>query len=832
MHLSRQTARELPSFIEDPDFDAGRGLRLAGALRLPVLRDGAPVPSFVPGWRPDGLSLLFYPTAILQFRHVAGGSAYWLLDAGFAYLGSDVRELPDRARAGVARRVASIAAFLNGLGEDSIPYRIPDDVTSFLMLAEATRREILASFGHSWPTRCEGAASAHTVPAASFVSTVRTDATTGRHFVGAERGRELLARREPVILQPGWRIACVSSLFFPVFVADLRHEDGRTAYWFFDRHGGYIIDRWDLLPEPHRSTVAAYAATMLEDLWQDIVAHPGDRTRDHVAAFLALPASARHAIFDLRHSPPDPAAATATWTLTDPPSETTAYVAQTEAGAALLQRGALERALSRNLQGQNIVLANEGRVSWPSVVDSGELEASGFALLLDSLCFAYRVQDLQRGFTFYVIAYGGHFRTFGIYLPENNLLVARDAAALRSMLEYHPDYRLHLLRHAVDLGDAMLEGFGKPQGAIYHSFRGHAAMQIGHFIWQDLSGVSALLDGLRPGRVPSFLVPDSDRKPEIFGPIDAIFPGLQGHVVRTDGCFASLLPALYREHARVIKATSMFVPRAVGSAVLAAYKASPALRALVARCHDTRRTAGLVVLVGLRMGNRTFVDMRSSAMALIDVVIDACPDAVIVIDGQNADPDAVYDSWGDSAAPENRFLRQEIDIARELAEHAAARGVTLINVIGRPIAESVLWCDAADFFVAPWGAALAKYRWICSKPGLVVTGRWNLLHRSDLAIYHGEAFNERPAAMWFNEAGTVEDVVDAGEADVTRLERSNFRVDMAALQRQLVALLKQSRAAIPDHDAGTPAASEGMERRRQGALPLDPIKGKPLKNLV
>ena len=34
-----------------------------------------------------------------------------------------------------------------------------------------------------------------------------------------------------------------------------------------------------------------------------------------------------------------------------------------------------------------------------------------------------------------------------------------------------------------------------------------------------------------------------------------------------------------------------------------------------------------------------------------------------------------------------------------------------------------------------WGAGLAKYRWVCNKPGLLLTGEWNLRHREDLHIY-------------------------------------------------------------------------------------------------
>lgn len=93
--------------------------------------------------------------------------------------------------------------------------------------------------------------------------------------------------------------------------------------------------------------------------------------------------------------------------------------------------------------------------------------------------------------------------------------------------------------------------------------------------------------------------------------------------------------------------------------------------------------------------------------------------------------------------------------------------------------------------MAPWGAALAKYRWVCNKQGLVITGRWNLENRRDLSIYHGHLFNEDPSEMWLNDPQTVEDITDPGETNWSRIERSNFKVNFEAIQEQAIRLIKE-----------------------------------------
>ena len=798
MHLTRQKARSLPTFIENPDFDPVEGIALDSSFRIILRLNGNPVSMPVPGWTLQGISLLFYPTVILQFGGANDEISYWYLDATFTFICSNVAELQERVRTRIGQKMAMIACFLGGISDEAMPCRTPDNVQSFLRLSGKIRQEILTFFGYS---HFEGTLNSVAGDDFHGFTTASMNVLDGRHYVGLEPRNELRMGGGPVSLVPGWRISSLSSLFFPLFVADLRHNDGGVAHWLFDSQGNHLCDNWKLLSESNTAILAIYAVAILGDLWDDFVVGPSDRTFDHVNGFLDLPAGIRHAIFDLYCSLTRLTPATAIWTTTEIPSETKAYIAQTERGTALLDRNHVDNAISRSIQDQNVILANDGIISWPSPINGSELASSGFAFMVDELCFAYQVKDVEAGLTFYVVAALDHFRTFSLYFPENDLLVAKDPAILLEVQRYK-NFRLHLLNHVLNFGAAIQAGKGKPVGELFHAFRGRSAIHIGHFIWQDLSGIHDFLDRVRPDRVPRFLVLESSFKPEIYGPLDTLFPALENKVERLTEAFSDILPGIYKDNQRIFKATSMHVPGNVGKSILSGYKASPSYHHLVLDCQKVREDSDILVLIGLRMGNRTIVDIEAFSITLIAAIYDQFRNAVIIIDGQNTSEEVTYGSFGDTPASQDNFLNQELEIARTLARYASMRGRRLINNIGRPIVESLLWCDASDFFISPWGAALAKYRWVCDKPGLVVTGKWNLRNRPDLLIYHGRQFNQDPSEMWLNDPATVEDDVADGETDWTKVERSNFKVDAEAILRQLLPLLQQrSRArGHPNHE--------------------------------
>ena len=154
--------------------------------------------------------------------------------------------------------------------------------------------------------------------------------------------------------------------------------------------------------------------------------------------------------------------------------------------------------------------------------------------------------------------------------------------------------------------------------------------------------------------------------------------------------------------------------------------------------------------------------------------------------------------------PADGDLAQEFALAAAIVAAGRDAGVTVVDIVNRSALCSVVWCSRADCFVAPLGAALAKYRWLCNTPGLVLSSRWNLEHRADLHIYDAPAALEGSSEMLFNRADEVQDCTpdrDAGGVD----GRGNFVVSRPAILDRLRRL-----AAPGQHGPGRVAAVQHL----------------------
>ena len=142
---------------------------------------------------------------------------------------------------------------------------------------------------------------------------------------------------------------------------------------------------------------------------------------------------------------------------------------------------------------------------------------------------------------------------------------------------------------------------------------------------------------------------------------------------------------------------------------------------------------------------------------LIDRLLLIIPEFTVVIDGHNSNPAkptgvAFRSTIGKSA------LDLEQEIVKQIRSFATDRPVTVVDCVGAYMPINLFWINRSSFFVAPWGAGLAKYRWICNKPGFVFSSRLNLRRSHGLGIYHWNFCMEDPAPMEFVNADHVIDL--------------------------------------------------------------------------
>jgi len=203
--------------------------------------------------------------------------------------------------------------------------------------------------------------------------------------------------------------------------------------------------------------------------------------------------------------------------------------------------------------------------------------------------------------------------------------------------------------------------------------------------------------------------------------------------------------------------------------------------------------------LGLRTESRTLVDLIGFYERLVDFFVSTIEieDAVLVIDGHNAregDAGRLIQSTGE--LDQNRApIETELEILAAIQHRAQGSRISVVSTIGCPLSTSLIWGVFCQAFVAPWGAGLAKYRWICNKPGFVITSNWNLHNRTDLHIYSAPEITEDPAPIEFVDPAHVTDHPDApvlipiGAAH--KPSNMNFEVDEPAVFQAIALMISR-----------------------------------------
>jgi hypothetical protein len=386
----------------------------------------------------------------------------------------------------------------------------------------------------------------------------------------------------------------------------------------------------------------------------------------------------------------------------------------------------------------------KGFFAWPSPVDGQPLTTSRSIPLQDGVT-AYRVTDERHQLVFYVISAWAH-KAF-VYIPSARTLYFRGTKS--GMLKQHFDARIeHLfVRH-------ICENVGLIADYLRMETTGFSLVlslgHMGHHLWNELTQVGELLQS-RAYHHSSNVILMRGSQIEPLGRIDEIFPQMAGRVMRDIQAHGDLARYCYSEGRCVIEPTTSYITRELADRIVDVSLMQPSVQRDADDLVQYASSGFQVLLIGLRLENRTDTDLVGFCDCVIAAARQVMDRLVVVIDCLNAE----YHGRG------TEFLNIQSDIASQIAVKHRNPSVKIIDLSGAPISRSLFWSRHARYFVAIWGAGLAKYRWLTNRPGLVVSSRWNLLHREDLHIYDSADYMEDPAPIEFIDAGLVHDMPDA-----------------------------------------------------------------------
>ena len=746
-----------PLLILNPVRSSPTGMQLIvpGRPPIPMLRGSDPIHGFNPGWRAESLFTLFDPVWLLLLQHESGETGCWYIGSsgGITNMPQDYTgpELPQ-----FRNRLQSVALWMRMVPGARIRVPAPAAALLYAALPEAVQREIdpvlepaqvaLLQQAVVRQAQLPGASLSPEAPPLVFEQSRAGSGPGAIELRIGNPGRltPVTTGDRTILVPPGWRVTAVHAQFAPLLTVILRHDSGARSSWFTDLDGRLLGVGTGGLSAELQDHVASFVAPVFEDLWTSLVLGDGPSTTPpdiHIGE-LALDELAELAPAHLRRL--RERQETRILTLEEPATLALEARIPTGSGARTLDPNPLARALSHSLPQELDRLLESGRMLWPSPIDGRMIESDGFALLLGPRSFAYRFRDRPARLVFYVIQAGDHPGAAAIWFPGADLLVADTA---RRAADCHDFRRARptILRHLLRLGPALLDGARRPVDPTIQDVLGAPSDDLGRHVHDDLAGTASLLRAVAGHRrLPNLHLFGTRQAAPLLGPVERIFPMFTGRVGRHEQDFEAASGMFYRRNQRVIRYLPGAVPAEFGRTVIAAAGTTPGLEATRQAADAARAADAPLVLLGLGSGSGDLTeDLAALLLALIPRLGETWPGCTIVLDGSH---DAANRGRAVNA-PSGSRLDREYALADRLVAEATAAQLHVVDNVNRSALTSVLWCSRGDAFLAPFGDALAIYRWICNTPGIVLPDGKAGSDPSDLHIYRSAEYMETPSEL-------------------------------------------------------------------------------------
>lgn len=546
---------------------------------------------------------------------------------------------------------------------------------------------------------------------------------------------------EPSTIGEGWQPQFVYDAFAPVYVLEWRHESGRFGTWYLDSELRAIGGSHQDPPPDALSVIREKAGAVLKSAWRTLLCDPTAHLDEPARSFFSIGPETRMRIFELCKA--DLAAPAEYVDLHTTEAETLKL--DPDGGSPELSRARLIEILQKPTRHLAEEAIERECVSWPSPV-TGEPLTTSKAICLNHRLFFYRLTEGHLVF-YVIVSYEGFTDSLMVYFPAANRCFGLGAAN-KSFARLHGNgvealLWSHLVRFGRELGDY----FTVEENLFTLVF---CQQHLGHHLWNELTEVDRLLH-LAAGR-SSFprimLVGGANR--EIYGPIDAIFPEVEGKVQR--GVDPGRLPeTIYAGGYCALGGNRTRISRGLAKRVLDVNLRSPELAADTARASTSAGDRPPTVVIGLRFENRTALDQSSLCVDVGRYLLAKAGRLTLVLDG------GLGGGYGPAA---QKAAEVKQDTLVRIRRGLAMPGLELIETIDAPLARTLFWADRALFWVAIWGAGIALYHWICDKPGIAITSNWILTnHPADVRVYSD--YREHPQPIEILPGEFVEDAPSA-----------------------------------------------------------------------
>lgn len=600
----------------------------------------------------------------------------------------------------------------------------------------------------------------------------------------------ILHAGRPVELAAGWAIVRLLCNLGSTNALQLRHVSGEGSVWFLNSDYAVKCNTVEQLPEPERADFIRVAMRHISAAWEQLIVSGSPLLSEDTRCFLEFGGNTLNDVVRLAGQSPYPRMPSVRMDQEDEVASLASFSGLGLGGKFDVE--IVRQIFSRDCLRDAVLAAAHGRLVLPSPFDGQEV-GTDVGVCLTHSTFAYRFVDGQRNLTYYVVVSLWRAVVVALYFPALSLTIYADHYAAKEtpgFLGTDIDAALfdHVLRFGIEL-EAYLQAPQRRVTFVYH--QGH----LGHHLWNELTGLQQITNRLPVASIPDIWLINAAES-EMYGRIDEIFPTLTGKVDRTPSSRDSLIRRTYREARCLFYPTADYISAELAQRIVDHAEQDSTLEGARREAAQLAAEGFLIVLLGLRVENRTLADPTGFYVEVISILRDRGHRVAAVIDGHNgagyAGSGHVYRSHA-----ENLTARPPADVEHDIvaqlrARFAADDQVRIVSTVGEPVGASLLWCRRATFFVTPWGAGLAKYRWVCNQRGLVVAGQRFFRHAGQRTVhlYDSSDFMEAPTPLNFVAPDDVQDEPDAplliGLQDANRV---NFSINPAALRARLIQLM-------------------------------------------
>lgn len=379
-------------------------------------------------------------------------------------------------------------------------------------------------------------------------------------------------------------------------------------------------------------------------------------------------------------------------------------------GAAFATEGGRTTVMARDrFCGYQEAAVRDGTLAFRDPFSGKTCHPVDSCLLFGRSCYLYRGLH-----PFYLIGAGAGSKALCLYVPRFDLIVDFRAALSKFLgAELWANLLTTLMRRLtqhVSLHNAVMLRPDVPSTRRRMVVCIQQAQNFAHHVWNFYTGLERLVRaGLEDG-VDRVIFGGT----EFFGPLEAIYPEFEGRVeqVRRDPVIDT---CPFSTEALLLTVGGYFIPASLTERLHQAMRRLPPREgaATPEAWLPGGKTPWPVVWIGMRTGDKSWVDQEDGIRQLIDALAARYPEALFLIDGFSypVGRDEISGEWLE-AMKSLRALAERICEACSVPQR-------VVNMVGNSLRESVLWARLVTVYLSPVGTTQHKIGWFTRAPGLV-----------------------------------------------------------------------------------------------------------------